>query len=129
MVGGRVGRRRERERKRDMNCVICLEHLNKDKDCVSLKCGHKYHGGCIVSWMERGGRCPICRADSIICYEHGSGDGINWRENIAIQEWLLALDYNSLINIKTEILRARLEKIEEERRRVQESLKQLTLQM
>jgi hypothetical protein len=113
-----------------MNCVICLEDLNQDKHIVSLKCGHKYHGGCIVSWMERGGRCPICRADSIRCYESGggSGDGI-WRENIAIQEWLLALDYNRLINIKTEILRARLEKIEEERRRVQESLKQLTLQM
>lgn len=118
-----------------MNCVICLEHLNQDKDYVSLKCGHKYHGGCIVSWMERGGRCPICRADSITFYEHGSGsrsgsgDGINWRENIVIQEWLLALDYNRLINIKTEILRARLEKIEEERQRVQESLKQLTLQI
>lgn len=113
-----------------MNCVICLEHLNQDKDIVSLKCGHKYHGSCIVSWFERGGRCPICRADSIRCYEFGvgSGDGI-WRENIAIQEWLLALDYNRLINIKSEILRERLEKIEEERRRVQESLKQLTLQM
>jgi saccharopepsin len=30
----------------------------------SLRCGHKFHDYCIVAWLERSQRCPICRCDA-----------------------------------------------------------------
>ena len=31
-------------------CPICLDTLDNEKDCVKLKCNHKYHKLCINLW-------------------------------------------------------------------------------
>jgi len=40
-------------------CSICLDDTN-DK-WSELKCGHKFHKNCILSWTNKQRTCPICR--------------------------------------------------------------------
>ena len=48
------------------NCVICLDNLieeNKDnKNVSSLPCGHQFHTKCIIQWMLKSKKCPLCRS-------------------------------------------------------------------
>ncbi len=41
------------------NCSICFEPLGEHG--VPLRCGHLYHGKCIVPWLQTKGNCPLCR--------------------------------------------------------------------
>ena len=59
-------------------CSICSEPMNDPLSQPSLKyggpssdaeeaylaCGHKFHKGCITTWLKQGKSCPICRAAS-----------------------------------------------------------------
>ncbi|EPS57435.1 hypothetical protein M569_17383, partial [Genlisea aurea] len=46
----------------EKNCSICLEGYSKNSEVVSeLKCGHCFHGDCIVKWLENRRSCPECR--------------------------------------------------------------------
>ena len=58
-------------------CSICNEPMNdpltqpllrsgvpSDAEEVYLGCGHKFHKGCITTWIKQGKPCPLCRADS-----------------------------------------------------------------
>lgn len=59
-------------------CSICSEPMNDPLSQPSLKyggpssdaeeaylgCGHKFHKGCITTWLKQGKPCPLCRADS-----------------------------------------------------------------
>ena len=40
-------------------CVICLEPLLR-KEVYALPCAHLFHEECVVRWLEREMRCPIC---------------------------------------------------------------------
>lgn len=45
-------------------CVICL--TRDDEDGVpwrELICGHRFHEPCLLSWLAKAHRCPICRFD------------------------------------------------------------------
>ena len=42
-------------------CPICMSRLATGDDCSTLKCGHKFHAGCIYNWFDRDHRCPVCR--------------------------------------------------------------------
>jgi len=47
-------------------CVICLNELSHeeepdDQPTVALVCGHIFHTRCINEWLEKDGRCPVCR--------------------------------------------------------------------
>lgn len=45
-------------------CVICL--TRDDEDGVpwrELVCGHRFHEPCLLSWLAKSHRCPICRFD------------------------------------------------------------------
>ena len=42
-------------------CPICLDTIDSDKDCVTLKCNHKYHKKCIKIWFKQKQICPYCR--------------------------------------------------------------------
>lgn len=45
-------------------CAICLKPLEKHDFFVS-KCGHKFHGSCMIAWTKsmqhNSDYCPICR--------------------------------------------------------------------
>jgi len=54
-------------------CVICLSR--EDEDGVpwrQLACGHKYHEPCILEWLVKARRCPVCRIDLHQAYAAGS---------------------------------------------------------
>lgn len=71
----------------DGDCAICLEELNppnpeegegegedEKKDVLTLKCGHRFHQGCISTWFKshygRHKLCPLCRVKCEIPQDH-----------------------------------------------------------
>lgn len=48
-------------------CPICLEQQpegdipGRRQSWYGLDCGHQFHYKCIVQWMQRSQRCPLCR--------------------------------------------------------------------
>ncbi|GBM58469.1 hypothetical protein AVEN_226413-1 [Araneus ventricosus] len=42
------------------NCSICLDS-SRWKTMRSLPCRHEFHKVCIDKWLNRNGRCPLCR--------------------------------------------------------------------
>ena len=45
------------------DCSICLDNLSRCDEIATLKCAHRFHAGCIITWHDGGNnRCPMCRA-------------------------------------------------------------------
>lgn len=42
-------------------CATCLEGYDRGNPKETTSCGHHFHLSCILEWMERSSRCPICR--------------------------------------------------------------------
>ncbi|GMJ06415.1 hypothetical protein HRI_004310700 [Hibiscus trionum] len=42
-------------------CTVCLDDFLDGDDVASMPCGHVYHYGCIVKWLETSHMCPLCR--------------------------------------------------------------------
>ncbi|XWS23731.1 hypothetical protein CRYUN_Cryun28dG0040400 [Craigia yunnanensis] len=42
-------------------CTICFDELLDSDEVASMPCGHVYHSGCIVRWLETSHLCPLCR--------------------------------------------------------------------
>lgn len=43
-------------------CCICMAELEIDEELILLeKCSHRFHSGCLESWLRRSDHCPICR--------------------------------------------------------------------
>ncbi|XP_029167529.1 E3 ubiquitin-protein ligase TRAIP [Nylanderia fulva] len=42
-------------------CVICSELLVPSDDVFHTPCGHIFHFGCLIQWLERSRTCPQCR--------------------------------------------------------------------
>jgi len=51
--------------KESKSCIICYENFKKTSMCVSLKCLHIFHSGCIKSWFNKSYSCPVCRTYNI----------------------------------------------------------------
>ena len=50
------------------NCVICLEEMNVGAEdtlerFLQLNCMHKFHRDCIVPWLDKQSKCPLCKQD------------------------------------------------------------------
>lgn len=43
----------------DKICSICWEDVANPS--VTLKCGHRFHFGCLTEWAKRSNECPMCR--------------------------------------------------------------------
>ena len=44
-------------------CCICMAELELGEELILLeKCSHRFHSGCLESWLKRSNKCPICRA-------------------------------------------------------------------
>lgn len=71
-------------------CSICLEGAGEaDGEAATeegrslrwrqLMCGHTFHEACLLEWLERGRRCPLCRLDLQLAYHpmrrEGGGGG------------------------------------------------------
>lgn len=50
-------------------CPACLDAYDVEKQRRNLRCGHHFHTGCILRWMESSNRCPVCRQQIILLEE------------------------------------------------------------
>ena len=48
------------EPKEAVECPICMEELTPT-DLFVTRCGHSYHGGCLMKHLSRHDNCPCCR--------------------------------------------------------------------
>lgn len=58
----------------DAECVICLSR--DDEDGVpwrQLACGHHFHEPCLLEWLGKARRCPVCRLDLHVAYAQALG--------------------------------------------------------
>ena len=52
---------RQQYNQTDDTCVICFAQMTEETSSA-LKCGHKFHGSCILKSFEIwGDKCPCCR--------------------------------------------------------------------
>jgi len=48
----------------DQECVICLSREEEDGvPWRRISCGHCFHEPCLLEWLEKARRCPVCRLD------------------------------------------------------------------
>ena len=64
--GGQRGHSPVEDKEGDL-CPICLRSIG-DVDCYVTKCGHKFHGSCMLKWCEIKRDtdkevCPMCRGE------------------------------------------------------------------
>nr|GLL49788.1 E3 ubiquitin-protein ligase CIP8-like [Ipomoea trifida] len=46
----------------DERCTVCLEELGReDEEVLCMPCLHRFHGQCILKWLDNNHYCPICR--------------------------------------------------------------------
>ncbi|KAG7558125.1 Zinc finger RING-type [Arabidopsis suecica] len=41
-------------------CPICFEDYDVENPRLTTKCEHDFHLSCLLEWIERSDRCPIC---------------------------------------------------------------------
>ncbi|XP_047338436.1 probable E3 ubiquitin-protein ligase RHY1A isoform X2 [Impatiens glandulifera] len=41
-------------------CAICLEGF-KVGEIMQIACGHRFHSGCLIPWLDANAHCPCCR--------------------------------------------------------------------
>lgn len=46
-------------------CAMCLEEMEKPRECTKLPCGHTFHTNCISQLRESSidNKCPLCRTN------------------------------------------------------------------
>jgi hypothetical protein len=42
-------------------CSVCLTEIAKDEETILIPCGHLYHPGCVLKWLDSHNTCPVCR--------------------------------------------------------------------
>lgn len=43
------------------DCRVCITDFEDGDTVTTLPCGHRYHKGCIETWLRKKAECPICR--------------------------------------------------------------------
>ncbi|KAK9072531.1 hypothetical protein SSX86_008965 [Deinandra increscens subsp. villosa] len=50
---------------RDLNnlilCSVCLDDFEIGNEAKEMPCKHRFHGECILTWLELHSTCPVCR--------------------------------------------------------------------
>lgn len=43
------------------SCSICYDDYNANSSLATMRCGHVYHGNCLLEWFTHLPTCPICK--------------------------------------------------------------------
>jgi hypothetical protein len=46
-------------------CAVCLMEFCANEPLRLLPCGHRYHVGCVDSWLVRNCHCPMCKRSAV----------------------------------------------------------------
>ena len=41
-------------------CAVCMEDMLLDHGRLALDCGHLFHRHCVLKWLEKESKCPLC---------------------------------------------------------------------
>ena len=45
-----------------LECPICMDDINVNKNCITTECGHCFHASCVMRNVAQNGfACPMCR--------------------------------------------------------------------
>ncbi|KAM5582206.1 E3 ubiquitin-protein ligase SIRP1-like [Rosa sericea] len=47
--------------KENLQCSVCLDDFKIGVEAKEMPCKHKFHGDCILPWLELHSSCPVCR--------------------------------------------------------------------
>lgn len=47
------------------DCPICLEEFEAGERSLAIQCRHAFHYQCIVQWLARTNKCPVCRFEIV----------------------------------------------------------------
>ena len=70
-----------KENKEDKNTLKKEEEKIEEKTTV-LECGHKFHDNCIINWLKKNNKCPICRINLNI--ENNENKSSDYQNNILL---------------------------------------------
>ncbi|XP_076884874.1 E3 ubiquitin-protein ligase SIRP1-like [Bidens hawaiensis] len=42
-------------------CSVCLEDFEGGNEAKEMPCKHRFHGECIITWLDLHSTCPVCR--------------------------------------------------------------------
>lgn len=68
-----------------MDCLICCEDVIRTGYAVSVRCGHIFHGKCLLKWTETSNSCPVCRIEiskdhvTSLYFSNGLGQDDNYK--------------------------------------------------
>ncbi|KAM4041620.1 uncharacterized protein ACNLHF_012597 [Anomaloglossus baeobatrachus] len=48
------------------SCVICLTEFHLGEQITELRCNHKFHQTCILTWLQSTPTCPLCRINCML---------------------------------------------------------------
>lgn len=68
----------EKERDRGLdNCCICYAPINDESFMTELPvCHHVYHHSCVMEWLKKNPKCPICRANVVSNIQLGNNTAV-----------------------------------------------------
>jgi hypothetical protein len=75
-----------------LECPICMDDININKNCITTECGHCFHASCVMRNIAQNGfACPMCRTEMAEYADVESEDG-EYEEDRQDGEFSLVVD-------------------------------------